>query len=85
MSLIILAVIGNVCAPIAAIYIWIVIALIFAGIPVAIISWGISFRKRFRDRNKELKLLRMELGKFAEEAQLLRKKSKDSKEDNSST
>ncbi len=85
MSVNVLAVIRSVWGPIAAIYIWIVIALIFVGIPVAIIAWMISFRKRLRNANKERKLFRMELGKLAEEVQLLRKELKESKENNSST
>ena len=65
---------------IATIFIWIVAALVFVGIPVAVICWAISLRKRSRNAYNEFKLFRMELSKLADEVQRLRQELNDGSE-----
>jgi len=53
------------------------VGLIYVGIPVLIISLIIRMFKYFKEAAKERKLLRIEMGKLAEEVQLLRKQKDD--------
>ena len=55
-----------------AIFIWLVIALVLVGVPVAVICWAVSLRKRSRNACNEFKLFRMELSKLADEVGQLR-------------
>ncbi len=67
--------IGMVLPRLAAIYIWVIIALVFVGVPVLIIIYLLGLAKRQRNMGKEWKLFRIELGKLADEIQRLRQES----------
>lgn len=69
---------------IGGIFILIVLCLVYVGIPVLIISFIIRFGRYLRNAGKERTLLRMELGKLAEEVHLLRQELKGGKEQDSS-
>ena len=61
----------------AVIIVFVLIAIIYVGIPVLLISFIIRMFKYFKEAAKERKLLRIEMGKLAEEVQLLRKQKDD--------
>ena len=70
-------VIGMLFPRLAAIYILVVIALVFVGVPVLIIVYLLGLNKRLKNASREWKLFRMEHGKLAEEVQQLRQQLKD--------
>ena len=64
----------------ATIYIWVVMALAFVGVPVLIIIYLLGLNKRLKNMSREWKLFRMESGKLADELQQVRKQNEgDSK------
>ena len=63
---------------ISGILIILIMGLIYVGIPVLIISLIIRMFKYFKEAARERKLLRIELGKLADEVQQLRKQQPDS-------
>ena len=58
---------------------FIVLALVYVGIPVLVISLMFRLFKYLRTAGNERKLLRIELGKLAEEVHILRQELKDSR------
>jgi hypothetical protein len=69
-------VIGMLFPRLATIYIFVVIALVFVGVPVLIIIYLLGLNKRLKNASREWKLFRMEHGKLAEEVQQLRQELK---------
>lgn len=69
---------------IGGIFILIVLGLVYVGIPVLIISFIIRLGRYLKNAGKERTLLRMELGKLAEEVHILRQELKGGKEQESS-
>ena len=63
----------NPAPAIPVILILLIMGLIYIGIPVLIITLIIKMFKYFKEAAKERKLLRIELGKLADEVQQLRK------------
>lgn len=76
----ILAITARTSVAIAPIIMLIVCAFIFSLIIICLIRVA----RYFRNAGKEQKLIRMELGKLAEEVHLLRKEQKDGKDGDSS-
>ena len=60
----------------AGIYIFVVMALVFVGVPVLVIVYLLGLNKRLKNVSREWKLFRMESGKLAEEVQQLRQELK---------
>ena len=56
----------------AGVFIWIVIILVYVSVPVLIISLMIRLVKYLKTAGNERKLLRLELGKLADEVQQIR-------------
>ncbi|MFC1739807.1 hypothetical protein ACFL1G_12285 [Planctomycetota bacterium] len=63
----------------------IIIILVYVGIPVLVVGLMIRLFRYLRTAGRERKLLKIELGKVAEEVHLLRQELKDGEEDESST
>ncbi len=73
-------VIAVVLQRLAVIYIWVVMALVFVGVPLLIIIYQLGLNKRLKNMSRNWKLSRMELGKLADELQQVRKQNEgDSK------
>ena len=58
----------------AGVFVWILVLLFWVGVPVLIIIYLLGLSRRLRNVNKEWKLLRIEVGKLAEEVRLIREK-----------
>ena len=65
-------VIGMLFPRLATIYIWVVMALVFVGVPLLIIIYLLGLNKRLKNMSRNWKLSRMEVGKLAEEVQQIR-------------
>jgi hypothetical protein len=61
----------------ATIYIFVVMALVFVGVPVLIVVYLLGLNKRLKNMSRDWKLSKFELGKLAEEVQQLRQQLKD--------
>ena len=61
---------------VAGVFIWIVIILVYVSVPVLIISLMIRLVKYLKTAGNERKLLRLELGKLADEVQQIRQELK---------
>ena len=61
----------------AGVFMFIVIILVYVGVPVLIISLMIRLVKYLKTAGNERKLLRLELGKLADEVQQMRQELKE--------
>ena len=73
-------VIGMMFPQLAGIYILVVMALVFVGVPVLVVVYLLGLNKRLKNASREWKLFRMEHGKLAEEVQQLRQELKGGSE-----
>jgi hypothetical protein len=69
-------VIGMLFPRLATIYIFVVMALVFVGVPVLVVLYLLGLNKRLKNMVKEWKLYRMDSGKLADEIQQLRQELK---------
>jgi hypothetical protein len=69
-------VIAVVLQRLAVIYIFVVMALVFVGVPVLVFVYLLGLNKRLKNKSREWKLFRMEFGKLADEVQQLRQQLK---------